>query len=70
MIGKLRGAIERADFKPLRATASLGVSATDQAPESFEAMIEQADQALYLSERGGRNRVTAWRASIGAESAP
>jgi diguanylate cyclase (GGDEF)-like protein len=39
-------------------TASLGVSTLDQHTVNPDTLIEEADQALYLSKRAGRNRVT------------
>lgn len=44
-----------------RITASVGVASLDDGAKSLEALVEQADQALYASKRAGRNRVTRWR---------
>ena len=42
----------------LQITLSLGVSSLACGAESEEALIAQADDALYASKQGGRNRVT------------
>ena len=54
-----RGRIRRADNDQGigGVTISVGV-ATRAAGERFEALLERADQALYRSKSGGRNRVT------------
>jgi two-component system, cell cycle response regulator len=40
-------------------TASLGISSTVWGAESAEALLKQADRALYEAKHGGRNRVVA-----------
>jgi diguanylate cyclase (GGDEF)-like protein len=47
------------EFQPLgRVTASIGVSGYPAVKGRFEAVLESADQALYVSKEQGRNRVT------------
>ena len=41
----------------IRVTSSFGVSAIKQGAENPEALIDQADQALYHAKQSGRNRV-------------
>ncbi len=54
---RLRERIENRGW-PLRGvTASLGVATSGPTIASIEALIEAADQALYLAKRKGRNRV-------------
>jgi len=60
----------RTDFGQIRhpfnetwctATLSAGVSGLAAAPQSAEALIKQADEALYLAKREGRNRTVSWQ---------
>ena len=53
-----RNAIRGTDVMPI--TASFGVALLSPAARTLEALIDQADQALYRSKQGGRNRVTLW----------
>jgi diguanylate cyclase (GGDEF)-like protein/PAS domain S-box-containing protein len=43
-----------------RITSSFGVAALEDGALSLQELIDQADQALYASKEGGRNRVTVW----------
>lgn len=51
---------------PLRLTMSLGVAAWHPQLPSIQALFREADQALYLAKRSGKNR-TAWK-QVGATS--
>lgn len=42
---------------PIRVTVSVGVAYSAGRGESFNALLERADQALYKAKTGGRNRV-------------
>ena len=53
-----RSAIRGTDVMPI--TASFGVALLSPAARTLEALIDQADQALYRSKQAGRNRVTLW----------
>ena len=44
--------------KNLKITSSFGITMLNSATESLADLIEQADQALYLSKKNGRNQVT------------
>jgi two-component system, cell cycle response regulator len=61
---RIRAELEEASFHtesgPLKVTCSVGVATFPAAGERWEAMFKSADEALYASKRGGRNRVTLW----------
>jgi diguanylate cyclase len=44
----------------IRITISLGVAELRNDTESPNAMMQQADEALYQAKRGGRNRVESY----------
>ncbi len=52
--------LDFADVPTLTVTASLGVSAMSESPESPQDLLDQADQSLYTAKRSGRNRVCRW----------
>ncbi len=53
----------------MRIAASFGVASVMMGASSLESLIEQADQALYKSKEGGRNRVSVWRPEAELEPA-
>ena len=56
---RIRGRLEKFAFpKRMRVTVSLGVAGR-RSGESFAAMLERADAAMYAAKQGGRNRVVA-----------
>jgi diguanylate cyclase (GGDEF)-like protein len=61
---RIRVAIERAVCEGLRLTVSVGVSATTLGAGSIDALLEQADEAMYAAKRAGRNRVFVWRPDL------
>jgi diguanylate cyclase (GGDEF)-like protein len=56
---RLRAAIEHGDFQGVSVTVSIGVAEWRNAHGSIPAALGQADRALYMAKRGGRNRVVA-----------
>jgi diguanylate cyclase (GGDEF)-like protein len=42
-------------------TCSLGVTSSNTAHDSLEAMFQRAGQALYKAKRAGRNRAVLWK---------
>src|SRR3989338_584826 len=58
---KIRAAVEQTPFmvrrQRINMTVSIGVSNFPQDTLDFEALVEQADQALYQAKKQGRNRV-------------
>jgi two-component system, cell cycle response regulator len=61
---RVRAAIESAPL-PVPVTASLGVSLFPAHGVDLDSMVKAADEALYDSKRGGRNRVTVASAPAG-----
>lgn len=57
---QIRAAIEAALAEPYHVTASFGVSGVELGAANFQAMLEQADQALYHAKDSGRNAVVVW----------
>jgi diguanylate cyclase (GGDEF)-like protein/PAS domain S-box-containing protein len=57
---RLRAKIDSPGFARVPVTASFGVSSITDGAETFAALINQADEALYFSKENGRNRVTRW----------
>lgn len=47
-----------------KVTASFGVSSTEGGAHHPQELLEEADRAMYLSKKTGRNRVTTWSANV------
>ncbi|QBQ11672.1 MULTISPECIES: GGDEF domain-containing protein [unclassified Pseudomonas] len=61
-------AASQAFATPEAVTLSIGASLFDTPPASLAALIEQGDEALYESKRGGRNRIRLVdRTAVGAD---
>ncbi len=60
LIEEIRYELEDREWPHREVTASFGVSFLSSETKNRQELIEQADQALYASKEGGRNRVTAW----------
>ena len=64
---RVRLAFETARHKvadgPLATTVSVGIAASDDADTDLPALMREADAALYLAKRNGRNRVELARAA-------
>ncbi|MEB3196410.1 MAG: diguanylate cyclase, partial [Candidatus Sericytochromatia bacterium] len=52
------------DGSPLRVTVSVGVATFPAMAETATELFERADQALYVSKREGRNRVSVYEAEV------
>ncbi|MDH5265892.1 MAG: GGDEF domain-containing protein, partial [Betaproteobacteria bacterium] len=50
----------RHEGREVRFTLSAGVASFPLHGEDADKLVQRADQALYASKRGGRNRVTVW----------
>lgn len=57
---RLRKAIQALDLAPLSLTASLGVSCINSDTNDPQDLLDQADKAMYVAKRNGRNRVINW----------
>ncbi len=66
---KVRVAICQELAEPYKVTSSFGVASASFGGASFQAMLEQADQALYSAKRGGRNAVRCWSPELVEEIA-
>jgi diguanylate cyclase (GGDEF)-like protein/PAS domain S-box-containing protein len=55
---RLRAAIEEAAWSERGITVSVGAATVEHGDATIEALIDQADRALYRSKQYGRNRVT------------
>ncbi len=67
---RLRASLGRSAALPGRVvTASFGVAAF-QAPDTFEALVRRADEALYTAKHAGRNQVAVQIASAASEALP
>ena len=70
---RIRSELEATQFHtelgPLKVTCSLGASLFPVAGQSWEALLNATDEALYASKRGGRNRVTLWTSKLQTSAA-
>lgn len=64
----IRRAIQHELAEPYHVTSSFGVSSSEFGPVSYQALLEQADQALYAAKQGGRNQVKLWDSSMSDEA--
>jgi diguanylate cyclase (GGDEF)-like protein len=55
-----------ADQRAIQVTISVGLAALRRGGSGLAELIEQADQALYISKSGGRNRVSVWGGDAGS----
>ncbi|NRB41964.1 MAG: diguanylate cyclase [Pseudomonadales bacterium] len=57
---RIRQIVEHTICESISVTCSFGVSTLSQGASSYEELIQQSDEALYSSKKGGRNQVTGW----------
>ncbi|MCL2778479.1 MAG: diguanylate cyclase [Polyangiaceae bacterium] len=62
---RIRDELEKTVFQtpngPLKVTCSVGIATFPEAGVTWDNLFKAADDALYASKRGGRNRVSAWQ---------
>ena len=58
------------DGKRIRYTVSAGIATMDRDWHGFNTLMKNADAALYLAKRNGRNRVERWRADMSSPTLP
>lgn len=61
---RCRETIEAQICEGVKVTSSFGVSSLEFKPEDPQALITQADEALYLSKESGRNCVNPWNPTL------
>lgn len=70
---RVRSEVENTTFhangETLRCTCSVGVATFPAAGRDWDALFKATDEALYVSKRGGRNRVTSWSSGARKSSA-
>jgi diguanylate cyclase (GGDEF)-like protein len=57
---ELEGTTFHAKDGPIRVTCSIGVATYPRAGTDWDTLFKATDEALYVSKRTGRNRVTLW----------
>ena len=57
---RIRGMIDTPGFAQVPVSVSIGASSLEWGAGNLTSLIDQADQALYVSKQTGRNRVTRW----------
>lgn len=61
---RLRESIAGQPISDINITASFGVAVRSGANTTISELVDRADEALYVSKRSGRNKVTLWNSSI------
>jgi diguanylate cyclase (GGDEF)-like protein len=64
---RFRRAVMKLELNALSVTVSVGCSSGEFGAESMEELLEQADRALQLAKRRGRNRVEMYRVAANVE---
>ena len=66
---ELEATIFHTELGPLSVTCSVGVAPFPVAGRDWESLFKATDEALYVSKRQGRNRVTAWKPGLRTSAA-
>ncbi len=70
---RIRRELEATTFQtelgPLQVTCSVGVAPFPLAGQDWTSLFKATDEALYVSKREGRNRVTVWRPNLRTSAA-
>jgi diguanylate cyclase (GGDEF)-like protein len=59
----------QSELGPLQVTCSVGVAPFPIAGQEWATLFKATDEALYVSKREGRNRVTVWRPNLRTSAA-
>lgn len=70
---RIRRELENTTFQtelgPLKVTCSVGVAPFPNAGQDWATLFKATDEALYVSKRSGRNRVTVWKPNLKTSAA-
>ena len=58
------------DRGPLKVTVSIGISAIDKDTPNLDALLSQADKAMYSAKKAGRNKVKVSTLTVRKEEPP
>lgn len=66
---ELENTVFQTELGPLKVTCSVGVAPFPQAGQDYPTLFKATDEALYVSKKNGRNRVTVWKPNLKTSAA-
>lgn len=63
-------ALDSTSAHDVKTTCSIGIASLPEHGKGAQELLDRADQALYASKRGGRNRVTIWSEELSPKPNP